>query len=85
MMAFPGTLWGDFFLPVIRTQEFSWYDFASFDNSSSAKLGQWGKSIRQKKEHVFATSRCSSWRRSERYRGFYAPLRSVLNSRPPDD
>ena len=57
------------FLPVIRLQGFSWYDFASFDNSSSAKLGQWGKSIRQKKEHVFATSRCSSWRRPERYIG----------------
>ena len=62
-------LLGEDFLPVIRLQGFSWYDFSSFDNSSSAKLGQWGKSIRQKKEHVFATSRCSSWRRSERYCG----------------
>ena len=57
---------GGSFLPVIRLQGFSWYDFASFDNSSSAKLGHGGKSIRQKKEHVFATSRCSSWRRPER-------------------
>ena len=56
-------------MQVIRLQGFSWYDFASFDDSSSAKLGHGDKSIRQKKEHVFATSRCSSWRRSERYRG----------------
>ena len=62
-------LLGEDFLPVIRLQGFSWYDFTSFDNSSSAKLGHGGKSIRQKKEHVFATSRCSSWRRPERYRG----------------
>ena len=54
------------FLQVIRLQGFSWYDFASFDDSSSAKLGHGDKSIRQKKEHVFATSRCSSWRRPER-------------------
>ena len=37
--------------------------------SCTARFEQWGKSIRQKKEHVFATSRCSSWRRSERYCG----------------
>ena len=30
---------GGIFLPVIRLQGFSWYDFASFDDSSSAKLG----------------------------------------------
>ena len=34
------------FLPVIRLQGFSWYDFVSFDNSSSAKLGQFHRRIR---------------------------------------
>ena len=34
------------FLQVIRLQGFSWYDFASFDDSSSAKLGQFYRRIR---------------------------------------
>ena len=41
--------WGmeeEVFLPVIRLQGFSWYDFVSFDNSSSAKLGQFYRRIR---------------------------------------
>ena len=41
--------WGmeeEVFLPVIRLQGFSWYDFVSFDNSSSAKLGQFHRRIR---------------------------------------
>ena len=37
---------GGRFLQVIRLQEFSWYDFASFDDSSSAKLGQFYRRIR---------------------------------------
>ena len=37
---------GSIFLQVIRLQGFSWYDFASFDDSSSAKLGQFYRRIR---------------------------------------
>ena len=37
---------GEVFLQVIRLQGFSWYDFASFDDSSSAKLGQFYRRIR---------------------------------------
>ena len=33
-------------MQVIRLQGFSWYDFASFDDSSSAKLGQFYRRIR---------------------------------------
>ena len=53
---------GEVFLQVIRLQGFSWYDFVSFDNSSSAKLGHSTQSIRQKKVHVFATSRYEALR-----------------------
>ena len=37
---------GGSFLQVIRLQGFSWYDFSSFDDSSSAKLGQFYRRIR---------------------------------------
>ena len=37
---------GGRFLQVIRLQGFSWYDFASFDDSSSAKLGHFYRGIR---------------------------------------
>ena len=35
------------------------------DNFSSPKFGLPGTLVRQKKGHVFVTSRCSSWRRPE--------------------
>ena len=43
------------------------FDF--LDDSSPPKFGHFAKIVRQKKGHDFVTSRCSSWRRPERYIG----------------